>query len=338
MLSGKRILVTEDNDWIAAELVQMITDYRGVTLGPAQTNVRALSLIDKHPDGAILDGNLLDGPITPVARALCDKSIPLVVFTGAGLPSDLQRSHPDIPIILKRSPYGIVIRASRAPAIASRRGGSRTRPLSNGKRAPARAGGSHSPGDYEARAAQKTFAMSHLPHQSCFREIGSIEPSGSAPRSGRGGRRFKSCHSDQHLADSRLPTVTGYVTETQPERATHRTPPVYVRCARTRSDASIEGNASLISHAAAGWRTQGTGWTGRCDRTPPPGRCNRAASRQALPVSHPRYDERGEPPHALDLRRDAGGRVSSRRSPTRVRTVAAPPQGRPRPHSGPQGY
>jgi hypothetical protein len=26
--------------------------------------------------------------------------------------------------------------------------------------------------------------------------------SGSAPRSGRGGRRFKSCHSDQHLAES----------------------------------------------------------------------------------------------------------------------------------------
>jgi hypothetical protein len=30
MLSGKRILVAEDNDWTAAELVQMITDYRGV--------------------------------------------------------------------------------------------------------------------------------------------------------------------------------------------------------------------------------------------------------------------------------------------------------------------
>jgi hypothetical protein len=32
----------------------------------------------------------------------------------------------------------------------------------------------------------------------------SVAQSGSAPRSGRGGRRFKSCHSDQHLA-SRLP-------------------------------------------------------------------------------------------------------------------------------------
>ena len=111
MLRGKRILVAEDNDWIAAELVQTITDHRGIALGPAQTNIGALALIDGHLDGAILDGNLLDGPITPVARALCDKSVPLVVFTGLGLPSDLQRSHPDIPVILKPSPYEAVIHA-----------------------------------------------------------------------------------------------------------------------------------------------------------------------------------------------------------------------------------
>ena len=111
MLSGKRILVAEDNDWIAEALVQTITDYRGIALGPAQTNVGALALIGERPDGAILDGNLLDGPITPVARALCDRSVPLVVFTGLGLPSELQRSHPDIPVILKPSPYEAVIRA-----------------------------------------------------------------------------------------------------------------------------------------------------------------------------------------------------------------------------------
>ena len=111
MLRAKRILVAEDNDWIAAALVQTITDHRGIALGPAQTNIGALALIDGHLDGAILDGNLLDGPITPVARALCDRSVPLVVFTGLGLPSELQRSHPDIPVILKPSPYETVIHA-----------------------------------------------------------------------------------------------------------------------------------------------------------------------------------------------------------------------------------
>ncbi len=111
MLSGKRILVAEDNDWIAEALIQTITDHRGIAVGPAQTNVQALALIDELPDGAILDGNLLDGPITWVARALCDKSVPMVVFTGLGLPPDLQRSHPHIPVILKPAPYDVVIRA-----------------------------------------------------------------------------------------------------------------------------------------------------------------------------------------------------------------------------------
>ena len=37
-----------------------------------------------------------------------------------------------------------------------------------------------------------------------------VAQSGSAPRSGRGGRRFKSCHSDQHLGSSEtsIPTVS----------------------------------------------------------------------------------------------------------------------------------
>jgi hypothetical protein len=33
-------------------------------------------------------------------------------------------------------------------------------------------------------------------------------PAASAPRSGRGGRRFKSCHSDQHLAEIQTSTGT----------------------------------------------------------------------------------------------------------------------------------
>jgi len=114
MLSGKRILVAEDNEWIAAGLVDAIIGCDGIALGPAQTTTAALALILELPDGAILDANLLDGPITPVARALCDKSVPLVIFTGLGLPWDLQRSHPDIAVILKPSPYETVIRAIAA--------------------------------------------------------------------------------------------------------------------------------------------------------------------------------------------------------------------------------
>ena len=111
MLRGKRILVAEDNDWTAVGLIDAIVGCDGIALGPAQTTTAALALIHELPDGAILDANLLDGPITPVARALCDKSVPLVIFTGEGLSSDIQRSYPDIAVILKPSPYETVIRA-----------------------------------------------------------------------------------------------------------------------------------------------------------------------------------------------------------------------------------
>ena len=42
----------------------------------------------------------------------------------------------------------------------------------------------------------------------------SVAQSGSAPRSGRGGRRFKSCHSDHHLAQCDNQSGTNIGTET----------------------------------------------------------------------------------------------------------------------------
>src|SRR6266852_9762299 len=44
----------------------------------------------------------------------------------------------------------------------------------------------------------------------------SVAQPGRAPRSGRGGRRFKSCHSDQHLADFPKALPTDIPTETIP--------------------------------------------------------------------------------------------------------------------------
>ena len=40
----------------------------------------------------------------------------------------------------------------------------------------------------------------------------SVAQPGRAPRSGRGGRRFKSCHSDQYLAHFPNGSATGYAT------------------------------------------------------------------------------------------------------------------------------
>ena len=42
----------------------------------------------------------------------------------------------------------------------------------------------------------------------------SVAQPGRAPRSGRGGRRFKSCHSDHYLADPETAFPTVFSTET----------------------------------------------------------------------------------------------------------------------------
>jgi hypothetical protein len=48
--------------------------------------------------------------------------------------------------------------------------------------------------------------------------------SGNGPRSGRGGRRFKSCHSDQHLASSEtsIPTVSPTDTTRESDAGAYR--------------------------------------------------------------------------------------------------------------------
>ena len=111
MLNGKRILIAEDNFLITAALSDGVRDHGGMPLGPAPTTDEALKLIDGYLDGAILDGNLLDGPITAVARALSARKIPMIFHTGGQLPDGLQTLLPDIPVLQKPLPFDTVIRA-----------------------------------------------------------------------------------------------------------------------------------------------------------------------------------------------------------------------------------
>jgi hypothetical protein len=64
----------------------------------------------------------------------------------------------------------------------------------------------------------------HQPQSRKFRGVG------SAPRSGRGGRRFKSCHSDHYLAEIESAIATGSATDWRDEE---RTLPIPARLALT---------------------------------------------------------------------------------------------------------
>jgi hypothetical protein len=69
-------------------------------------------------DAAILDANLPDGDVTPVAEELIARGIPVVINTGVALPLTLRR-HPDLPVFRKPTAPTCLIRelAARVPLL-----------------------------------------------------------------------------------------------------------------------------------------------------------------------------------------------------------------------------
>ncbi len=109
-LAGARVLVVEDEPFIAFDLVMAIEDAGGQAIGPASTVQDALDLIaGMLPDGAILDVNLPDGNIGPVLEALQGMT-GIVVHTGVGLPPDLRAAYSHVPVFTKPTAPGTLIR------------------------------------------------------------------------------------------------------------------------------------------------------------------------------------------------------------------------------------
>jgi DNA-binding NtrC family response regulator len=98
MLSGLRVLVVEDEPVVADDIREMIKEAEGEVVGPLSSVQDARMLLKGNTavDAAVLDVNLKDGKITPVLEALCARGIPTVVYTGASLPDDVRRRHPDL--------------------------------------------------------------------------------------------------------------------------------------------------------------------------------------------------------------------------------------------------
>jgi hypothetical protein len=52
-------------------------------------------------DGAILDGRLTDGDVTPVALRLISELAPLVFHWGTGMPAAVAACCPNLPVLIK---------------------------------------------------------------------------------------------------------------------------------------------------------------------------------------------------------------------------------------------
>jgi CheY-like chemotaxis protein len=83
-LSGRRILVVEDEFFVADDLVQALTRLGAEVLGPVATREEAFDLLStgERIDLAVLDINLQGESVFPVADTLVEQGVPFLFATG----------------------------------------------------------------------------------------------------------------------------------------------------------------------------------------------------------------------------------------------------------------
>ena len=83
-MTGRRVLVVEDEYFIADEMRHVFEKAGATVLGPVPTVEAALNLLSRTStlDGAVLDINLRGKMGYPVADALMERGVPLVFATG----------------------------------------------------------------------------------------------------------------------------------------------------------------------------------------------------------------------------------------------------------------
>ena len=83
-LADCRVLVVEDEYFLADDIVQALTALGARIIGPYGDLQEAINVVDRDVaiDAAIMDINLHDHMVFPLARVLRNRKVPLVFTTG----------------------------------------------------------------------------------------------------------------------------------------------------------------------------------------------------------------------------------------------------------------
>ena len=82
-LDGVHVLVAEDSFVVALDLENTLTAFGCRVLGPVASVAAGLVLLERQrPDLALLDVELQDGWVTPLAEALARRNVPFLLVTG----------------------------------------------------------------------------------------------------------------------------------------------------------------------------------------------------------------------------------------------------------------
>ncbi len=111
-LEQRKVLVVEDEIFVALDVAATVEDANGTVVGPVGTVRQAIDLISRQPvDAAILDVNLADGDLEPILDRLKSQNIFVVIHTGGGLPAHLAARYPEVPVFQKPVPPYVLTRA-----------------------------------------------------------------------------------------------------------------------------------------------------------------------------------------------------------------------------------
>ena len=96
-LRDRRILIVEDEWYLATELKLELAKVGAIVLGPVPSVVKALALVSAEPkiDAAVVDMNLSGEMAYLVADALAERKTPFVITTGY-LDGNLDARYPGV--------------------------------------------------------------------------------------------------------------------------------------------------------------------------------------------------------------------------------------------------
>lgn len=101
-LAGLRILIVEDDPFLALELEQLVADHGAEVVGPVPTVRAAMAALEEvWPDAAVLDVNLRGERSAPVAAALRAAGTPFMLATGYGRDQLHEPELRDAPLVSK---------------------------------------------------------------------------------------------------------------------------------------------------------------------------------------------------------------------------------------------